>query len=164
MDNNHLIGTNNQLPWHLPADLKHFKEITMHKPIVMGRKTFESIGKALPHRENIIITRNIDYTPPDNTLVFYDIESVIQYAKHQHYPELMIIGGEEIFRKFLDLNIINKLYLTIVQHKFEGDVFFPKIDLESDKWQEISRQTYAADEKNAFDLLFLELKKSIVFH
>ena len=132
---NNVIGSNGQLPWHLSEDLKKFKSITMGKPMIMGRNTFESISKALPGRKNIILTRNLNYSAV-NVCIVNTIEKAIE-ACGEH-KEIMIIGGGEIYKAFL--GITNRLYLTIVDIEIEGDVFFPEINLSH--WNLISREDY----------------------
>jgi len=132
---NNVIGSNGQLPWYLSEDLKKFKSITMGKPMIMGRNTFESIGKALPGRKNIILTRNLNYSA-ENVFIVNTIEKAIE-ACGEH-KEIMIIGGGEIYKAFL--GITNRLYLTNVDIEIEGDVFFPEINLSH--WNLISREDY----------------------
>ncbi|TQR20703.1 dihydrofolate reductase [Psychrobacillus vulpis] len=120
-DPNRVIGLDNKMPWHIPGDLAYFKAKTMNKAIVMGRKTFESIGRVLPGRKNIIITRNTTYKI-EGAEVVSTIEAAIDLAKDFH-EEVMIIGGEQIFRAVLP--IADRLYITIIQDIFEGDTFFP---------------------------------------
>ena len=139
MARNREIGINNELPWHLPADLKHFKAVTMGKPIIMGRKTFESIGKPLPGRVNIVITRNRDWTA-DGAEVVHTVDEAISAAGS--VPEVMIIGGAEIYGLMLDQ--ANKLYVTEVDLDVAGDAFFPEIS--SHKWRETSRQSFPAED------------------
>lgn len=153
MDRNRVIGNKNQLPWHLPADLKHFKELTMGKPIIMGRKTFESIGKPLPGRRNLIVSTQQDYQV-NGCEVFSSLVSAIEAAqKDQH--EIMIIGGATIFAQALPL--ASRLYLTIIDHEFTGDTFFPV--WVKTEWQEIKREQHAPDEKNVYRYSFVDLKR-----
>lgn len=147
-DSNGLIGKNNDLPWRLPADLKYFKETTMGNPIVMGRKTFESIGKPLPGRKNIILTRDESYRAAD-CLVFYGKEPLLQWIEQQN-TEVFITGGAEIFQLFLAE--VNRLYVTKIFHTFEGDAYFPKLDWS--KWQLASSQAGLKNEKNPYDYEF----------
>ncbi|WP_332650107.1 type 3 dihydrofolate reductase [Lysinibacillus sp. 54212] len=122
-DKNRVMGYENAMPWHLPGDLKYFKEQTMGKPMIMGRKTFESIGRPLPGRRNIVITRNPDYYAEGIETVS-SLEEAIALAGN--IPEIMIIGGEQIFK--LSLPIADKLYITHIDHEFEGDTFFPAFE------------------------------------
>jgi len=137
MAQNRAIGINNQLPWHLPADLKHFKSVTMSKPILMGRKTYESIGRPLPGRENIVLTRDQNWSAEGVTVV-HSLEVAIEHAEIERTEELMIIGGAEIYR--LVLPKAHKLYVTEVDVDVEGDAFFPEIPLS--EWKETSRQAF----------------------
>jgi dihydrofolate reductase len=151
MDKNRLIGDNNQLPWHLPADLAHFKAITLGKPVIMGRRTFHSIGKPLPGRRNIVISKqSLDLVDVE---VFHSLTTAMQALQTQ--KEIMIIGGAMIFEQTLPL--ANKIYLTIIDHEFSGDAFFPQLPNE---WQEIAREHHAPDEKNQYAFDFVELIKN----
>ena len=125
MASNRVIGLNNKMPWHLSADLKKFKQITMGSPILMGRKTYESIGRPLPGRTNMIISRNTDYQQA-GCLVFNNLETALQSAG-ELTPELFIIGGSDLYQTLLPL--ADKLYLTLINQAFEGDTYFPEIDL-----------------------------------
>lgn len=153
MDENRVIGYHNQLPWRLPEDLKFFKRVTMGHPIMMGRKTFESIGKPLPGRENIIVTRDESYQK-DGCAVMNSIEGFMDYAKGKE-EEIFVIGGAEIFKEVLPK--ADKLYLTMIHHQFEGDTFFPVFDIE--KWELESREIGLKDEKNTYDYEFLIYKR-----
>lgn len=153
MTENHVIGSHNQLLWHLSEDLKHFKKITMGKPIIMGRKTFESIGKALPGRQNIILTRDVSVSAISGCDVVHSVDEVFEIT--QEAPEIMIIGGGEIYRLFL--RYATYLYLTIVHTQMSGEVSFEKID--PTQWQEVSRESHQKDEKHLFDYSFIELKR-----
>lgn len=141
------IGLNNQLLWHLPADLKFFKTTTMGCPIIMGRKTYESIGRLLPGRRNIIVTRNTDYKV-EGADVYYNIEEAIMACKKEE--KVFIIGGAEIYKQSLEH--IDELYRTLVKHQFVADVFFPEIDPKKFKkeWQE----DHLPDEKNKYEYSF----------
>lgn len=120
-DMNRVIGKNNKMPWHIPNELAYFKEKTMGKAIVMGRNTFESIGRPLPGRLNIVITRNTSYNPEGVTVV-HSIEEAIEIAR-KHHEEVMVIGGEQIFKEVLPYTDL--IYVTLIQNEFEGDTFFP---------------------------------------
>lgn len=120
-DPNRVIGVNNELPWHIPEELAYFKKVSMGKAMIMGRKTFESIGKPLPGRLNIIITRNREYTA-EGTVVVHDLKEAILKAS-EFSDEVVIIGGSEIFR--IAIGIADRLYITFIQKNFEGDTFFP---------------------------------------
>ena len=155
MAENRIIGNNNQLPWRLPADLKHFKAITTGHPILMGRKTYTSIGKPLPHRTNIIITRDTAFTAPSCKVVT-SLENAIQYALSENVSEIFIIGGAEVYQQLLPH--IQRIYLTIVHHMFEGDVYFPELDKTA--WKEIECVSHTADEENPYAYSFLRLERA----
>lgn len=154
MSDNRVIGDKNQLPWHLPADLKYFKNLTSGHPILMGRKTYESIGRPLPNRTNIILTRNAEFTAP-GCLVVTTIEEAMECAREAQSDEIFIIGGAEVYKQLLPH--IERIYLTIVHDQFDGDAFFPELD--EDQWQEVSRQNHDADENNEFDFSFVVLDR-----
>ncbi|GKS70135.1 dihydrofolate reductase [Nitrosomonas sp. PY1] len=142
MSKNRVIGKNNRLPWHLPEDLKHFKTLTMGHPIIMGRKTHESIGKVLPGRTNIIVTRQKNYTIP-SAIVVDSIQSAFAagFEKNSAENEAFVIGGEEIFRQTLAFS--RRIYLTEIQKKFDGDTFFP--ELNSQEWHETERTIHFSE-------------------
>ncbi len=146
--NNRIIGKDNDMPWHLPADLAYFKRTTLGKPVVMGRKTFESIGRPLPGRKNIVITRNPDYKA-EGVDVVPSIEQALALVKD--VEEIMVIGGGAIYAHCLPA--ADKLYITHINAEIEGDTQFPSYDLEKD-WQQISSEHYVADENNSYDLDF----------
>lgn len=152
MDENRLIGSNNALPWHLPADLKHFRNITMGKVIIMGRKTYESIGHALPGRLNIVLTYNRNFTL-ENCTVMHTIKEVLSFSKD--YDESVLIGGAKIYESFLPQ--IQRMYITRIHAKFVGDTYFP--DYKSNQWREIEKQTYLADQKNSYNYTFAVLER-----
>ena len=150
---NRVIGKNNQMPWHLPADLKHFKAVTLGKPVVMGRKTFDSIGRPLPGRRNIVISRS---TPADPRGVEW-VNSLSQALQLlQDCSEVMVIGGAEIYRQALPL--AQRLYLTQISLETAGDAYFPDYDVAN--WQITAQQHYPADVDNAFDCTFLTLERT----
>ena len=146
-DENRLIGRDNGLPWHLPADLKHFKSLTMGHYMIMGRKTFESIGKPLPGRTSVIITRQTDYVA-EGCIVTQNFTEAMMSCTGQ--SEIFIIGGAQIFECTLPL--ADKLYITQIHHGVEGDTFFPEINIA--EWELISEEEHKADEKNQFDFSF----------
>ncbi len=152
MASNRTIGQNNKMPWHLSADLKKFKKITMGSPILMGRKTFESIGYPLPGRSNIIISRNPSFQQSD-CLVFNTIEKAINAC--EKYDEIFIIGGASIYQT--TLSKANYLYLTQIHKEFEGDTFFPAID--NQLWREVEREDVNDDTTVNFKYSFLKLEK-----
>ncbi|RYD70186.1 MAG: dihydrofolate reductase [Sphingobacteriales bacterium] len=151
---NNVIGKDNGLIWHLPADLKHFKKHTMGHPMVMGRKTFESIGKPLPGRTTIIVTRDKDYTAV-GCIVCNSVDDALKTANELDNEQVSIIGGAEIYRQTLDKT--DRIYLTEVHHTFDGDTFFPEIKKE--EWKETSREQFEADEKNQYAYSFVTLDR-----
>jgi dihydrofolate reductase len=144
-DQNNVIGKDNKLPWHLPNDLKYFKNQTWGMPILMGRKTFESIGKPLQGRKSIVITRNKGWQQ-ENVDVVHSIDEAIARAKEYGAKEIFVIGGAEIFNTAF--NQANRIYLTRIHHQFKGDVYFP--ELPSSDWNLIQSHFCAADEKNSY--------------
>ncbi|MFC4322762.1 dihydrofolate reductase [Litchfieldia salsa] len=152
MDKNKLIGKDNDLPWRLPADLAYFKNLTMGHPIVMGRKTYESIGRPLPGRENIIITRNLSYAV-EGCEVINSTEEIIELSKTK--KEIFVIGGSEIFKEILPF--VDKLYITEIEEEFEGDTFFPNFNLEN--WDLKTREKGIKDEKNPYEYYFCLYEK-----
>jgi len=155
VDENKGIGLEGSIPWRLSADMKRFKEVTMGHHIIMGRKTYESIGKPLPGRTTVIITHNKDYQP-EGTYVVQSIGEALAFVKERGENEAVIIGGGEIFAQTID--IADRLYLTKVHTQVPCDVFFPEINL--DDWDEVKREWFSADEKNqhSFEILLLERK------
>ncbi len=149
---NGVIGRNNELPWHLPADLQHFKQTTMGKPILMGRKTFESIGRPLPGRTNIVITRDDSYTA-QGCVVVTSIEDALKAAAG--HDEVMVIGGAELYRQVLPE--AKTIYLTRIHESFEGDTRFPEI--RNTEWHQVERVDHEADEKNPYDYSFIRLDR-----
>ncbi|MDF1677925.1 MAG: dihydrofolate reductase [Legionellaceae bacterium] len=140
------MGINNTLPWHLPADLAHFKKYTLGKPIIMGRKTFESIGRALPGRLNVVLSRGV-FTY-DGVEVVPSLEAALQLTADAR--EVMVVGGVRVFHEAL--NVADTVYLTRVHHIFEADVFFPELD--KALWQETLLSQHEADDANAHNLSF----------
>lgn len=147
MDKNRLIGRENGLPWHLPEDFKHFKAVTMGKSVIMGRKTFESIGKPLPGRKNLVISRN-GFTAA-GILVFPDIDQAIAAAGD---GEVMVIGGASLYQQLIDR--ADRMYLTHVDAECDGDAWFPQINPEN--WIVVSSQNFAADDRNNYDFTIKE--------
>ena len=158
MAKNRIIGADNDMPWHLPADLKHFKAITLGKAVIMGRKTYESIGKALPGRPNIVITSNKDYSLSDATVVDSP-ESAFEVAKalSNDVEEIMVIGGGTIYQAFLDK--ADTLYLTHIDLEVAGDTQFPDYEA-SANWSEVSKERHSADEKNPHAYTFVTLTRA----
>jgi len=147
MDEQGLIGRDNDLPWRLSADLQYFRRITMGKPILMGRKTHESIGRALPGRQNIVVSSLTDYQA-EGCDVAYSIEDALKLAADA--DEIMVIGGSSLFEQMFDT--VDKLYLTRVHAELEGDTWFPEWD--QTQWQLISQESHPADEKNDYAYSF----------
>ncbi len=144
---NRVIGKDNKLPWHLPADLKHFKSVTMGKPIVMGRKTFESIGRPLPGRLNVVISRQTDLYIPGCD-VFNSIDQALEALQSE--SEIMVVGGANLYKQLLDKS--DCIYRTVVETEVEGDVFFPEID--SAKWVLQAEECFESDENNKYGYCF----------
>ena len=151
VDENFGLGINNKLLCHLPADLKHFKEITFGKPVIMGRKTFVSIGRPLPGRQNIVLTSHRDTIA--GVEIAHSLEEAFQLASHVN--EIMIIGGEQIFRESLAL--ANHIYLTVIHHQFTADVYFP--ELNASIWHRVDSEFRPADEKNMYDMTFCQYQR-----
>jgi len=149
---NNALGKNNDLIWHLPADLKRFKKTTTGHHIIMGRNTFESIGKPLPNRTTVIITRNPEYKA-EGCIMVNSLEKALEVAKNDTTP--FIIGGAQIYEQAI--SIADKLDITEVHHTFDADVFFPKIN--KDTWKETSREQFKSNEKNKFDYSFVSYIK-----
>lgn len=152
VDENYGIGKDNQLPWHLPADLKYFKAVTTGHTIIMGRKTYESMGKALPNRRNIVISRQRALQLSDAELV-HSLEEAVSLCTPDE--EAFVIGGAEIFKQALPL--ISTMYITRIKHKFDADTYLKGIAW--DDWKEVSREDREADEKNAYTYSFLKYQK-----
>ena len=153
MSKNRVIGRDNKMPWHLSADLKRFRAITMNSPILMGRKTFESIGKPLDGRTNLILSKNVNYQP-QGCFVFQSLELALNEAK-KYGEELFIIGGATLYE--IALPLAKRLYLTDIQAEFEGDTLFPEFDV--NEWNEIACEQIDNDEKVDFSYRFLTLEK-----
>lgn len=154
---NRAIGLNNKMPWHLPEDLKYFKRVTMGKPVIMGRNTFESIGKPLPGRPNIVISRNADYKAEGIKLV-NSLDAALQVAAQLLAPsgdEVMVIGGAQIYAQALAK--ADRLYLTEVDAEPEADAFFPAIDRSA--WREMAREIHEACERNPYPYSFVVLER-----
>ncbi|WP_183255434.1 type 3 dihydrofolate reductase [Anoxybacteroides tepidamans] len=149
MDRNRVIGKDNKLPWHLPADLAYFKRVTMGHPIIMGRKTFESIGRPLPGRENIVVTRNRSFQPEGCTVI-HSIDDIQKIAAERD-EEVFVIGGAELFQA--SLPFAGRLYITKIDASFPGDTFFPPFHEED--WCLVSSEKGPKDEKNPYDYVFL---------
>ena len=152
MGKNRVIGKNNSLPWNMPADMKRFRDLTAGKPMIMGRKTYESIGRPLPNRTNIIITRDKNYNVK-GCVIAHSIDEAIKAAGN--VPEAMVIGGFQIFKEFFP--IANKIYLTIIDNNFEGDTYFPEYT--KSEWRETKKEEHKKDKENPYDYTFLVLER-----
>ena len=148
---NYAIGKNNQLLWHMPADLKHFKQITSGHTVIMGRRTYDSVGKPLPNRRNIVITRQ-DITIPGCEVV-KSVEDALELCANEE--EVFIVGGAEIYK--LAMSKTDRIYLTIIHHSFDADTVFPEIDYM--EWKEVSREDHPADEKHKYSYSFITLDR-----
>lgn len=153
MAQNRVIGRDNQLPWRLPKDLQYFKATTMGKPIVMGRKTFESIGRALPGRVNIVVSTNLDYKA-EGVRVVHSIEQALALAREvaqaEGVDELMVIGGAQLYQRVLTQ--VDRLYLTLVEAEVAGDALFPALDWQ--QWQLLSEECHEPDNSNPYPYRF----------
>jgi len=152
MSENRVIGHRNRLPWHLPADLARFKGLTLNKPIIMGRRTWESLPGPLPQRTHIVVTRDPSYQAQGCILADSPMEAI---AAAGSVPELMVVGGAGIYRDMLPL--ARRMYLTLVATILEGDTFFP--DWDRACWREITREERRHDERNRYDLAFVTLER-----
>jgi dihydrofolate reductase len=150
---NYVIGKDNKLIWHLPADLKFFKQVTMGHHMIMGRKTFDSIGKPLPGRTSVVVTRNRDVKFPEGVLIAHSLDEAVELCGND--PEICIIGGAQIFEE--SMKIADRIYLTMIHQEFDGDVFFPKPD--PSIWKEVKREDHEPDEKNPYHYSFCQLEK-----
>jgi dihydrofolate reductase len=154
MSSNRAIGLDGQMPWHLSADLKRFKQITMGHPIIMGRKTFDAIGKPLPGRTNIIVSRNPSYKP-EGCIAVDNVEAAINHGCRLS-DEVFVIGGATLYEATLPL--ADTLYITQINQEFKGDTFFPDVD--SNHWIEVEREDVVDDAKVGFTYSFLKLQKN----
>lgn len=150
---NDVIGRSGQLPWHLPDDLKRFKALTMGKPMLMGRRTFESIGRPLPGRASLVLTRAADWVAPDGVTVVHSLEEALERTRGA--PELAVIGGAEVFRLALPRAL--RVDLTRVHARVDGDTFFPPLDPR--EWREVERIEHPADARHAWAMTFSVLER-----
>ena len=150
MARDRVIGKDNQMPWHLPADLQHFKRLTMGKPMIMGRATYESIGRPLPGRHNIVVTRDKSLEIEGCTVV-NGLDAAIEAVGDE--PEVMVIGGQKLFEQYMPK--ADRLELTIIDARVDGDTYFPEYSMQ--QWEEVSREEHDADEKNPHPYTFLTL-------
>jgi dihydrofolate reductase len=156
---NGVIGKDNDLIWHLPNDMKFFKDTTMGHHVIMGRKNFESIPhkfRPLPNRTNIVITRQSDYKAEDS-IVVDSVEEALKVAKSNRENEAFIIGGGQIYKLALEANLIDRIYLTRIHHSFDGDTFFPEL---SSDWEEVNREDCFKDNNHKYDYSFIVLEKN----
>lgn len=151
MARNHVIGANGRMPWHLPAELGYFRSVTWGKPIVMGRSTFEAIGRALPGRQNIVLSRQADFVAPGCEVV-HQLDEAWRIAQGD---EIMVIGGAALYTQTLSL--ATRLYLTEIDANVTGDTYFPTFDRQH--WQETARVEHAADAKNPYNYACLTLRR-----
>ena len=149
MDNNRVIGVNNKLPWHLSEDLKHFKALTMGHPVIMGRKTYESIGKPLPDRTNIIVTHKPTFKAA-GCVVVNSPQSALEVCHDE--DEVFVIGGAELYREMLSM--VQRVYVTEIHAKYPGDTWFPKLD--SKHWTELSREKHTDKSGLNYDFVVLD--------
>lgn len=145
-----VIGRNNRLPWRMPADLAHFKRLTLGKPIIMGRRTWESLPGLLPHRTHIIVTRNLDYQAQGG-FVAHTLAEAIEFAADAE--EILVVGGADLYAQAIPL--ASRMYLTFIHQHIEGDTCFP--DFERDEWHEVARERHEADDRNPFPYSFVTL-------
>jgi len=156
MDRNRVIGKDNDLPWHLPNDLKFFKEKTTGNTIIMGRKTFDSIGRVLPNRKHIVLTKqNLDL--PEEVSVIHNIAKIKEWNEQHPEEELFVIGGSAIFEQILP--IADRMYITFIDESFEGDTFFPEFN-EAD-WELTSKVKGEMNEKNQYHYYFLQYDRKV---
>lgn len=155
---NRVIGINNTLPWSLPADLAHFKKVTMGHPLVMGRKTYESIGRPLPGRTTIVVTRQKNWAA-DGVIVVNSLESAYEEgakeAKRLNVNKVMLVGGADLYAQ--SISLIKRIVVTVVNTKVSGDAVFPKLDMKN--WNEVSREDFSANEINTLSYSFVELER-----
>jgi len=149
---NHVIGREGGMPWHLPADLAHFKAVTLNKPVIMGRRTFQSIGNPLPGRVNIVATRDTSFTA-EGIAIAHSLDEALAVAGD--VDEVMVIGGAEIYR--LALPRASRIHLTLIDADIDGDTHFPEYD--DGAWREVSREYRAADARNSHPLSFITLER-----
>lgn len=152
-DRNRLIGQNNALPWHLPADLQHFKKLTMGHHMVMGRKTFESIGKPLPGRTSVVVTTDPMWVYP-GCISAPSLPLAIEACEGA--TEVFLIGGARIFKE--GMQYAHRIFVTRIDHEFEGDTWFPEID--ENVWKEVNQEHHRKDDRNAWDYTFAEYRKA----
>lgn len=153
---NNVIGKDNQLVWKLSGDLQHFKRTTLGHHVIMGRKTFESMGKPLPGRTSIVITRNKDYHVPSSHYAVHSLDEALEIVYNKNLEQAFILGGAEIFKQALP--IIDEMIITEVDATPDGDTFFPPIDYSA--WEKVSEERHSKDEKNEYDYTFVTYKRN----
>jgi len=151
---NNEIGKGGKMPWHLPADLRHFKTVTMGKPVIMGRRTYESIGKPLPGRRNIVVTRDPAWQA-EGCEVAHSLPEALMLAAGE--PEIMLIGGGQLYRE--GLARAQRIYFTRVHGEFDADTFFPVLD--RSQWYEVARESHPVDERNAYACTFQVMERRV---
>ena len=156
MDKNRLIGKGGDMPWHIPSDLKYFKRVTMGKPVIMGRKTFDSLGKPLPGRPNIVVTRNKDWSV-EGVQVASSLEEAIDLAKEHSTEEIMVVGGASLCAQAMPST--DRLFLTIIDHEFEGGDTWLK-SYEADEWHEVSREEHDESGEGGYRYTYYVLERS----
>lgn len=153
MDKNRVIGYKGKLPWNMPTDMKYFRDKTRGKPVIMGRKTYETIGKPLPQRKNIILTHDQNYKV-EGCIVVHTIDESLKVAGDAE--EVMVIGGSQIYKEFLTK--ANRMYLTFIDAKVDGDTYFPEYNIE--EWKETSYEEHEKDAENQYDYRFVVLERN----
>lgn len=154
MDKNNVIGFENKMPWHLPNDLRYFKEKTSGHTVIMGRKTFESIGRVLPNRKHIVLSKSGKSLPKEVTIV-QNIESIVNLSNQHKDEEFFVIGGGNVYKQLLPY--ADKLYVTLIDESFKGDVYFPQISKE--EWEEVEKEKGLKDDHNPYDYFFIQYKR-----
>ncbi|WP_311388679.1 dihydrofolate reductase [Apibacter muscae] len=155
MDENQAIGGNNQLLWHLPSDLKHFKKLTQNHVVIMGRKTYESLGKPLPNRTNVVITSNPKFKAVEDVIIHHSIKEALQFAKSKD-DNPFIIGGGILYKE--TLNLVDNLEITLVETKIDqADTYFPSIDYS--QWKKTKEEFHPMDEKHSYSFRFISFEK-----
>lgn len=151
MDKNHVIGYKNDLPWSLPLDLQYFKEVTMGHTMIMGRKTFDSIGRVLPGRKSVVLTRQKNIDLPEEVDIIHDVNDIIKMHEKNPEEELFVIGGGELFK--LIFPKADRLYITLIDHEFKGDTYFPTFD--ESEWELVKNEKGIKNEENPYDYYFM---------
>ncbi|OJW13947.1 MAG: hypothetical protein BGO49_07395 [Planctomycetales bacterium 71-10] len=156
MTRDRVIGLEGRMPWRLPRDLKHFRKVTWGKPIIMGRKTYESLGRPLPGRRNIVLSRATFATSPE-VLVAHSVEEALALARREATGEAMVVGGGQVYEAFLDR--CRTIHLTIVERRFDGDTYFPIDPLTSSEWRSVRKEYWEADDDNPVDATYVVLER-----